>query len=224
MTTRADREPASVSGMTVWRVPRAYLRARPLLADAILAVVLYTGATLLWVAGDRAAWPVSWPVGLAWSALSMATVVIRRKATWLAIGALAVHIVVSLLVPHELQVDPLAMVLLTYTAAGLFIGVGLGLVGLRLTRWEPSVDALHYTPNRLLVLTLMLIVAGRVLYGLWRGWHSWSAGLHGESWFVAAGVPGSMAAGGVVLGYYLAYWAGVRRRYRRHATRRLRRM
>jgi len=113
---------------------------------------------------------------------------------------------------------------LTYTAAGLFIGVGLGLVGLRLTRWEPSVDALHYTPNRLLVLTLMLIVAGRVLYGLWRGWHSWSAGLHGESWFVAAGVPGSMAAGGVVLGYYLAYWAGVRRRYRRHATRRLRRM
>jgi signal transduction histidine kinase len=117
MTTRPDREPASVSGMTVWRVPRAYLRARPLLADTILAVVLYAGATLLWVGGDREAWPSSWPVALAWTALSMVTVVIRRRATWLAIGALTLHTVVSLLVPRELQVDPLALVLLTYTAA-----------------------------------------------------------------------------------------------------------
>ena len=48
--------------------------------------------------------------------------------------------------------------------------------------------------------------------------------MEGESWFVAAGVAGSMAAGAVVLGYYLTYWIGVRRRYRRHAARRLRRM
>ena len=113
---------------------------------------------------------------------------------------------------------------LTYTAAGLCIGVVLGTAGLWLTRWEPSVDALHYTPNRLLVLSMMLLVAGRLLYGAWRGWQSWSAGIHGGSWVVAAGVPGSMAAGAVVLGYYLAYWTGVRRRHRRHAGRRLRRM
>ena len=31
-------------------------------------------------------------------------------------------------------------------------------------------------------------------------------------------------AGAVVLGYYLAYWSGVRRRYRRHARRPLRKM
>jgi signal transduction histidine kinase len=117
MTTRPDREPASVSGMTHWRMPHAYMRAHPLLADAVLAVVLYAGATVLWGAGDLAARPPSWPVTLAWMALSMATVVIRRKATWLAIGALAVHTVVSLLVPRELQVDPPALVLLTYTAA-----------------------------------------------------------------------------------------------------------
>lgn len=48
--------------------------------------------------------------------------------------------------------------------------------------------------------------------------------MQGESWFVAAGVAGSMAAGAVVLGYYLVYWIGVRRRYRRHVARQLRRM
>jgi hypothetical protein len=113
---------------------------------------------------------------------------------------------------------------LTYTVTGLAAGAALGIVGLWLTRWEPSTDGLHYTPNRLLVLSMMLLVAARLLYGVWRGWHSWRAGMQGESWFVAAGVPGAMAAGAVVLGYYLAYWIGVRRRYRRHATRQLRRL
>jgi hypothetical protein len=109
---------------------------------------------------------------------------------------------------------------LTWAASGLCIGAVAGIVGLRLTRWESSLDALHYTPSRLLVLGLTLLVAGRLLYSAWRGWQSWSAGVDGESWFVAAGVPGSMAAGAVVLGYYLTYWTGVRRRYRRHAGRR----
>jgi hypothetical protein len=113
---------------------------------------------------------------------------------------------------------------LIYTAGGLGVGLVLGMVGLWLTRWEASTIALHYTPNRLLVLGMMLIVGSRVLYGLWRAWESWSAGLRGESWLVDAGVRESMAAGAVVLGYYLAYWSGVRRRYRRHASRPLRRM
>jgi hypothetical protein len=104
---------------------------------------------------------------------------------------------------------------LTYTAVGLATGAGLGIVGLWLTRWEPLGDALYYTPNRLLVLAVMLVVAGRLLYGAWLGWERWRAGLEGESWFVAAGVAGSMAAGAVVIGYYLAYWIGVRRRARR---------
>jgi hypothetical protein len=108
---------------------------------------------------------------------------------------------------------------LTYAAAGLCAGVVLGLAGLWLTRWDASADALHFTPNRLLVLSMMLIVSSRVLYGVWRAWESWSAGLRGESWLVDAGVRESMAAGAVVLGYYLAYWTGVRRRHRQHASR-----
>ncbi len=107
---------------------------------------------------------------------------------------------------------------LKYTAAGLAIGCVLGIAGLWLTRWEPGTEHLHYTPNRLLVLGVTLVVTARVLYGFWRGWHTWRAGLHDESWFVVAGVAESMAAGAVVLGYYLAYWIGVRRRIRRHAA------
>ena len=113
---------------------------------------------------------------------------------------------------------------LLYSAAGLAGGVALGILGLRLTSWEPSLDALHYTPNRAIVLTLVALVAMRLVYGLFRAWQSWSAGLRGEAWFVAAGVAASMAAGGVVLAYYLTYWIGVRRRYRRHQARPLRRL
>jgi hypothetical protein len=54
-----------------------------------------------------------------------------------------------------------------------------------------------------------------VAYGFWRSWHAWRAGIEGGSWYVAAGVAGSMAAGAVVLGYYFSYWFGVRRRLRR---------
>lgn len=113
---------------------------------------------------------------------------------------------------------------LLYTAAGLAGGALLGLLGLVLTKWEPGLDALHYTPNRPLVLMLTLVITARILYGFWRSWESWRAGLSGQSWFVEAGVAGAMAAGAVVLGYYFTYWLGVRRRLRRHATRRLRRL
>lgn len=106
----------------------------------------------------------------------------------------------------------------TYTAAGLATGCVLGMAGLWLTRWEPAPGSLYYTPNRWLVLAITLAVTGRVLFGFWRAWHTWGAGLDDASWFAAAGVAESMAAGAVVLGYYLAYWIGVRRRIRRRGT------
>jgi len=113
---------------------------------------------------------------------------------------------------------------LTYPAAGLGGGAVLGLLGLALTKWEPGLGDLHYTPNRLLVLGITVVVSARIIYGMWRSWESWRAGLSGGSWFVAAGVAGAMAAGAVVLGYYLTYWIGVRSRLRRHDRRRLRRI
>ena len=104
----------------------------------------------------------------------------------------------------------------TYTVIGLAAGLSLGLLGLALTRWESTPRFLYYTPNRLLVLGVTLIVTARVLYGFWRSWHAWTAGLEYSSWAVESGIAGSMAAGAVVLGYYLAFWMGVRRRLKRH--------
>jgi hypothetical protein len=104
----------------------------------------------------------------------------------------------------------------SYTAAGLGSGIVLGMLGLALTRWERHPAALYFTPNRWLVLAITLVISARLMYGFWRVWHTWRLGSdEGGSFFAAAGVAGSMAAGAVVLGYYLAYWIGVRSRIRK---------
>jgi hypothetical protein len=111
-----------------------------------------------------------------------------------------------------------------YSALGMAGGGLLGILGLLLTRWEPTPRALHYTPNRLLVLAITLVITARLAYGLWRAWQTWGGIANRADWVVEAGVAESMAAGAVVIGYYLVYWLGVRRRQTRHARRRLRTM
>jgi hypothetical protein len=101
---------------------------------------------------------------------------------------------------------------LTYTIAGLAAGAALGVAGVALTRWQYAGGRLRYRPNRILVLTLTVAVAARLLYGFWRGWQMWQAG--GS---VVPGVAASMSAGAVVLGYYGIFWAGIRRRIARGA-------
>jgi hypothetical protein len=103
---------------------------------------------------------------------------------------------------------------LSYSLAGLTGGCLLGLLGLIVTRWEKTPHALHYTPNRWLVLLITLAVTVRLLYGLWRVWHAWHTIGHDASWLAAAGIAGSMAVGATVLGYYLTYSAGIRWRLR----------
>lgn len=100
----------------------------------------------------------------------------------------------------------------SYAALGLACGAVLGLAGLLLTRWERDGVSLFYTPSRLLVLGITLIVTLRIAYGFWRGWHAWRAAEDGTSWIASIGIPGSLAAGAIVIGYYLVYWAGVRSR------------
>lgn len=100
-------------------------------------------------------------------------------------------------------------------AVGVTLGAGLGLVGLMLTRWEPTAATLHYTPNRWLVLVVTFLISARVLYGLWRSWTVAEAGIYGTPMVLAFGIPESLAAGGTVIGYYVAYGLGVRRRIRK---------
>lgn len=106
-----------------------------------------------------------------------------------------------------------------YGVAGLAGGSVLGLVGLKLTRWDTTARALHYTPNRPLVLIITLAVLARLLYGFWRGWQAWHESESGASWLATSGAAGSLTVGAVVLGYYLAYWAGIARRLKRSANR-----
>ena len=99
---------------------------------------------------------------------------------------------------------------LMYTTLGLAGGIVLGLVGIWLSRWEMNGRNLYYTPSRWLVLAMILIVASRMVYGFLRAWHA----RHATPAEMGAG--GSLAAGAVVLGYYLTYNAGVWRRFRLH--------
>jgi hypothetical protein len=104
---------------------------------------------------------------------------------------------------------------LTYTIGGLALGCVAGAIGLALTRWEVAGGRLFYTPNRWLVLGITLVVTLRVAYGFYRSYEAWQATLDRMTWVAASGVATSMSAGAVVLGYYLIYWAGVRRKLRR---------
>ena len=98
---------------------------------------------------------------------------------------------------------------LPYSAIGLLAGCALGILGLSLTRWEAAPSTLHFTPNRWLVLSITLAVAFRIAFGFWRAWHAWHISAGAEDWMRKAGLAGSMAAGALVLGYYLSFWAGV---------------
>ena len=101
---------------------------------------------------------------------------------------------------------------LTGAVAGVVLGSALGIAGLALTRWESTPASLHYTPNRWLVLIVTVVVSARVLYGLWRSWMAAEAGIYGTPMVMAFGIPESLAAGGVVIGYYVVYTFGVRSR------------
>lgn len=105
---------------------------------------------------------------------------------------------------------------LSYSLYGLAGGACLGLLGLWMSRWERTPESLHYTPSRWLVLAITLVVTSRILYGFWRAWHAWRTTPDDASWLVAAGAAGSLAAGAVVLGYYLTFWLGVRWRLHHH--------
>ena len=97
----------------------------------------------------------------------------------------------------------------TWALAGIGAGCVLGVVGLYLSRWESTPRALHYTPNRWLVLAITLLVTTRIAYSFWRGWVTVRTGAD-ASWLTSFGVAESLAAGATVLGYYLAYSMGVR--------------
>ena len=146
----------------------------------------------------------------------------RRARVWIAtINALSLALSMTLLLLSAAFTTRWVPYSFSSAALGLATGAIVGLLGLVVTRWEREGASLFYTPSRLLVLAITLVVTLRIGYGFWRGWNAWRAAQDGTSWIAAIGIPGSLAAGAVVIGYYLVYWAGVRSRAVRVARRRM---
>ncbi|KAF1721855.1 DUF1453 domain-containing protein [Pseudoxanthomonas wuyuanensis] len=104
---------------------------------------------------------------------------------------------------------------LLHAAGGLALGSVLGLIGLWISRFEITPHGLYYQPDPWLVLALTAVVAGRIVLGFlqlywhWQGADTAIAGLDGHGSLVGVA--------GLLLGYYLAYQWGLKRRLARWA-------
>jgi hypothetical protein len=100
-------------------------------------------------------------------------------------------------------------------AAGAAIGVGLGLYGTRLTRFEATPAGLFYTPNAHLGIALSLLLVLRL------GYRFLVLQLGGQAMDPQAMQPGSspltMAIFGMLAGYYVTYAIGLLR-WRAHVA------
>jgi hypothetical protein len=96
--------------------------------------------------------------------------------------------------------------------AGVALGVGLGVYGLRLTRFEQTPQALFYTPSAHLGIALSALLFGRVAYRLAQLYLATPGGLRmpaSPADFVSS--PLTLAIFGTLAGYYTAYAVGLLR-------------
>lgn len=100
---------------------------------------------------------------------------------------------------------------LDHAALGLLAGLPLGALGIATARFETTSKGVHVTANRWLVLLLTLLVALRLGWGLWRLFSAWQQDgqLQASAWADQANL---FALGGLLLGYYLVWGWGLRRR------------
>ena len=135
----------------------------------------------------------------------------RRRAVRWAMGLNGVLLLVStgLFVASAWMAGHWVDLAVPFAAAGWVAGALLGVLGVALTRVERAPEAIYFTTNRWLVLGLTLVVAARIVVGLLRAWQAWHADAH-LAWLAQQG--SLLAVGGGLLGYYLAYNWGMRRR------------
>jgi signal transduction histidine kinase len=96
---------------------RSRSRSAKLRRDALLAVVLLVGETVLWVLGPPEVWPESWAAALSWLALAYVAMALRRVAPMVAVGVLIVQLVVSALSAPLLPAGGVPLLVVTYTVA-----------------------------------------------------------------------------------------------------------
>jgi hypothetical protein len=88
---------------------------------------------------------------------------------------------------------------------GLVLGVMLGFVGLRLTRFETNAEGHFYTPNTHIGVALSLLFAGRMLYRLWVFRDATTAAGHPPPFQS----PLTFFIFGLIAGYYIVYFIGI---------------
>jgi hypothetical protein len=132
--------------------------------------------------------------------------VVRQKLSkvrpWITTCALPV--VVALFVKGALA-QPLSMAALV---GGVVVGIGLGLYGLRLTRFENTPDGMYYTPSAHLGIALSVLLIGRVGY---RAMQMYSAPnvSNAAPPVPFSGTPITLLIFGALAGYYVAYAIGL---------------
>lgn len=100
---------------------------------------------------------------------------------------------------------------LGYALGGLGAGLVAGIVGLWLSRFENTAQGLFYTPNTWLALALTLVVAARIAMGFVEMWRYWQ-GREALSIIPVLDHASLFAVAGLLIGYYLSYTWGLRRR------------
>jgi hypothetical protein len=95
--------------------------------------------------------------------------------------------------------------------AGAAVGIGLGVWGLRITRFEHAAEGYFYTPNAYLGIGLSLLLVGRVVYRFAELYAAGGGLAPGASAQDFARSPLTLAILGLVFGYYAAYSAGLLR-------------
>jgi len=98
-----------------------------------------------------------------------------------------------------------------YALAGLGIGLVIGFAGLWLTRFEATPQGLFYTPNAWLILLLTLLVTARIAMGFVEMWRYWQ-GKQALAMIPVLDHASLFAVAGLLIGYYLVYTWGLRRR------------
>ena len=98
---------------------------------------------------------------------------------------------------------------LALLAGAAALGAGLGVFGLRKTRFEAGKEGLFYTPNAHLGIALSLLFVGRIVYRFVEVYAAGPGVTHDMQDFGRS--PITLAVFGLLAGYYIAYAIGLLR-------------
>ena len=175
----------------------------PLLLLPALLLLLLAGLLLLW---PLALWQ-RYRSGRAWR---------RAHPAWVTLNLAGLLLSTGLFMGGALAVAFWVEGAAWNAGAGLLAGLATGALGLRLARFDAGGGQLHYAGNAWLVLALTLLVAARVALAGWQAWHrAWEGVPAPVPWPWLAQPASLWAVGGLLMGYHLAFAAGLRRKLRR---------